>query len=72
MVEAMTKTEQTSSNIVEFPVGRRGLPAFTDPVITYQLLALGNALAVIAESTPYPLWVGGLAQEVKRVARKMK
>ena len=60
------------SKIVEFPIDLTGLPARADPFITYRLLALANALAAVADSTPYPLWIGELAQEVKRVARKVK
>lgn len=70
----LTMTMEKPENIITFPLGRRGLagPANTPSGTTaMRLLVIAKMLDDAADETPFPLWVKGLANEARRVARQV-
>lgn len=66
--------EGMDDKVVKFPLHRRGLAGPADlpaKMTVKRLLMVANMLESAARETPYPLWVSGLANEVRRVARQV-
>jgi|GEM_PF-3657505 len=66
---------EPNDKVIEFPLHRRGLAGPADlpaNVTAKRLLTIANMLESTAQQTPYPLWIKGLADETRRVARQIR